>query len=139
MEQAIQKSTNQSIAIRPPVHGVLSKILWHLNQVVAYPMTDLQIEDWARSILELRPDVDLNAVKFLIDKFKTGEREYDSKKGIQNIFVGLKYIRKDGDSYQLMKDPVAVYIPRQEGTNNQDHLAEIDRRIASGEYVKPKQ
>lgn len=130
------QSQNQSIAIKSSLVETVAKIVWHINQVVAYPLTDRQIEDWAKSILELKPDIDLGALKFLIDKFKTAEAPYDYHCGIQNIFVGLRHVQKTEKGFIFSKDPVPVFIPRKEGTDNQEQLDELDRRLATGDYVK---
>lgn len=118
METLPTLGQNQNLEIKKQ-EVTVAKILWHINQIVSYPMSDHQIEDWAKSLMELKPNTDLAALKFLIDKFKTGDFEYDYKKGIQNIFIGLRHIYQEDGVYKISKDPVAVYISRKEGTDNQ--------------------
>lgn len=128
METLPTLGQNQNLEIKKQ-EVTVAKILWHINQIVSYPMSDHQIEDWARSLMELKPNTDLAALKFLIDKFKTGDMEYDYRKGIQNIFIGLRYVYQENGVYKISKDPVAVYIPRKEGTNNQEVIDEIQKLI----------
>lgn len=118
METLPTLGQNQNLEIKKQ-EVTVAKILWHINQIVSYPMSDHQIEDWAKSLMELKPNTDLTALKFLIDKFKTGDLEYDYRKGIQNIFIGLRHIYQEDGVYKISKDPVAVYISRKEGTDNQ--------------------
>lgn len=68
----------------------ISKELFQVNYLVAYPLSDAAIEGWTNCILELRPQTTIEELRSVINKMKTGEIEYDTKKGIQNIFRGIK-------------------------------------------------
>ena len=69
--------------------------LYHVNYLVAYPVSDLMLEGWARSISELMPDVTEFDIKRIIDEMKVGKIKFDSRKGVQNILIALKsYPRK---------------------------------------------
>lgn len=57
----------------------------------------MEIVEWADSIQRLVPDLDLEALEFMIDNMKTGEIAFDKSAGIQNIFMGLKMVTRDDD------------------------------------------
>lgn len=68
----------------------IAEIIWHVNLLMNFPLTDIQIESWSRSINELRPEQDLSKLIAVINMMKIGSIEFNSRKGIQNIFVALK-------------------------------------------------
>jgi hypothetical protein len=80
---------NQSLGLSEKVIE-LALVVFHINQVVPYPLSDLQIADWAKSINELRPDVEPQKLKEVIDKMKLGQIEWNYRQGIQNIFRALE-------------------------------------------------
>lgn len=55
----------------------------------------MEIAEWADSLQRLLPDIDLEAMEFMIDNMKKGEIAYDKNAGIQNIFMGLKMVTRD--------------------------------------------
>ena len=77
-----QNNNQQEVAI----------LLFRINLVRVYPLTDGELSLWAREIISLLPDLDLKKLKLLIDKFVKGEIKYDNKIGLPNIFIGLKQI-----------------------------------------------
>lgn len=72
----------------------IGKILLGVNELSAFPLNTEQISDWAKSINELSPELELGKLKLVIDKMKMGEIEYDKGLGIQNIFLGLKSLTR---------------------------------------------
>lgn len=68
----------------------VSIILSEINQILQFPLSDEMVTNWSETILEANKDVDLNILRFVVFMFKLGEFEYDQKKGIINIFNGLK-------------------------------------------------
>jgi hypothetical protein len=70
------------------------KQLYHVNYLVNYPISDIMLEGWTRSINELMPEATPQDIKFVIDKMKLGEIKFDSRKGVQNILVALKSYTK---------------------------------------------
>lgn len=73
----------------------LSKVLIHYNQLTAFPYSDLQIIEWAKSINELMPELSNETLKFIIDRMKIGYYPFDNRLGIQNIFNGIKQYLND--------------------------------------------
>lgn len=70
----------------------LGKQVYHINQLAAFPLTSVQISDWAQSIEELAPEMTPEQLREIINQYKTGEMEYDKGQGIQNIFEGYRAI-----------------------------------------------
>jgi hypothetical protein len=64
--------------------------LFHYNQLTAFPLSDAQIIDWAKSIKEIAPQLTTEILREIIRRFKVGQGEFDSKLGIQNIFGGYR-------------------------------------------------
>ena len=83
---------NQSVGLVPSTERVneLAKILYQLNMLIAYPLSDSQIIEWALCLLRLIPNIDGVELQVIIDKMIIGEIEYDTKKGIKNIVIALK-------------------------------------------------
>lgn len=77
----------------------ICKVVYHVNQVRTFPLTSLEVVEWSRSIVELIPpeEFDMMKIQFLIKAVKRGEVPWDKDKGIQNIFIGLKYVQKMGE------------------------------------------
>jgi hypothetical protein len=68
----------------------LIKALYHVNLLTPFPISDGMLELWARSIQKLRPEITPEVVTQIIDKMKLGEIKYDTKEGVQNIFIGYR-------------------------------------------------
>lgn len=96
----------------------LCKSLVHFNQLTPYPYSDLQIVDWAKSVEELAPEITPEIIKSIIDGLKIGAIPFDSKLGIQNIFIGYKY---------FLKTAISELNKKQYGTNpNEVEMKEFD-------------
>lgn len=91
MENQLQVSNihQNSIALNEK-EVEIAKIIYHINQLTSFPLSATQIEDWTRTINELRPHQDLVKLKAIVNMMKIGEIEYNSRLGIQNIFLALK-------------------------------------------------
>lgn len=83
-----QTNKNQSVSITTKED--LSKALYHFNYLTSFPYSDLVLEGWANSIIELEPAITPEIIKWITDKMKVGLIDFDAKKGIQNIFVGFR-------------------------------------------------
>lgn len=87
MEMQLEKQKNQlSLSDR---EFSLCKEIYHINQLAPFPLDDNKIQEWARSIEDILPELNLDHLKDLISDFKRGKIEYDKNLGIQNIFTGL--------------------------------------------------
>lgn len=94
MENQLQKITTD-LYLNTPLNEKeieIAKLIYHVNYIIAYPLSDLHLEGWAKSINELKPELNIENLKKVIDKFKLADLQWDTKKGIQNIFIGLKRV-----------------------------------------------
>jgi len=60
-------------------------MVWRLDMILSFPLSEQQIESWARHIIRLCPDVTKERLEEIIDKYLTGEWTYDKDQGIANI------------------------------------------------------
>ena len=86
-----QKKDNQSLELSSELTKI-GQVIVHINQLTPFPYSDFQLIDWAKSINELTPELTPDILKKIIDKFKLGIYEFDSRAGIQNVFRGYKLI-----------------------------------------------
>jgi hypothetical protein len=89
MENQLQVSNNSLSTLLNTKEIEIAKIVWHVNQLVAYPLNDNQIEAWSKSINELLPDLELEELSVLINNFKIGRYDWNYHYGIQNILKNL--------------------------------------------------
>ena len=81
----------------------LEKVTARVNQLMQFPLSYIQVQEWAATIQRVAPDTKLEKVAFVIDCFMNERLEYDKNKGIQNIFNGLKRVYHDGTSYKVIE------------------------------------
>jgi len=86
----LQKITTESQLANTHQQVEFTKQLFHVNCLVSYPINDVMLEVWTKSINELAPEMTSDDLKFIIDKMKIGVYPYDHRVGIQNIFKGYK-------------------------------------------------
>ena len=77
---------NSSLSI---VNLDLAKQVYQINQLVPYPLSDVQIEDIARSLDRLVPELTPELLGLMMDRFKYGYYQWDRTQLIQNIFNNL--------------------------------------------------
>ena len=82
------KTTSAELSVNITTDIDFIKELYHINQIANYPVSDLNLETWAKSIKELTPEITPEILKKIINKYKTGYYKWDSKVGIPNIFNG---------------------------------------------------
>ena len=99
--QLISKRESRSVS----THNIeaLAIELYHVNQLTSYPFSDVVLESWAVSLINLEPEITVEAINWITDRMKTGQIQFDGKKGIQNIFNGFRdyitfQIRNKADS-----------------------------------------
>jgi hypothetical protein len=98
-----------------PITGVIGKLsadeilvcqaLRKYNQLRKFPLTDIEIVEWKTSLFELFPNLDPDAIKFVVLKMLIGVIESDGG-GIQNIIKGLKRLGKNESGYFVKDDQV---------------------------------
>lgn len=99
----IQDSTPQKFIGLSSKEEELTGILYHVNQLTSFPLTMVQIQDWAITINDFYPDLDVEILKTIIRKFKVGRYKWNNKEGIQNICETLTDLRII-DRYSLKED-----------------------------------
>lgn len=67
----------------------LCKQIFSINQLVAFPLSETQMEDWATTLKRLAPNVTNETLQIVLDKFATNRTKWNEKQGIQNIFRGI--------------------------------------------------
>lgn len=73
------------------------KVLWKFNLIIAYPLTDSMLESWINNLLRLQPEITIEQLDEVMDKFITGEVEFFPNKGLTNIFLALNKNKKKFD------------------------------------------
>jgi hypothetical protein len=61
-----------------------------------YPLKDDSIQEWAESINESLPGLEVEELREVMEKFKTGELDFDPRLMIRNIFIGLRMNKSKG-------------------------------------------
>lgn len=77
-------------ASTPDRFNDICKALWKVNLLIAYPLSDAMIEVWGKHLIRLCPDVKVDELDKIMDKFISGEIEYVANKGLANIVKILK-------------------------------------------------
>lgn len=87
------------------IDSSIAKQVYQINQLIPYPLTDIQIEDVSKSLSELLPELNSEDLKTIIDRFKMNHYEWDRTKVIQNIFKYAPEVLKtrlDEEAYKKM-------------------------------------
>ncbi len=85
-----EKSQHPHLANLAPKEIEIGKLIYKINYLISFPMDDILLTEWSKNLNRIMPDLDIHALSEIIDKMLTGEIEYDTRKGIQNIFLALK-------------------------------------------------
>lgn len=96
-----QQGIESIIAGMTPHERAICDVLNTFNQLRSFKLEPMEIIYWKDSIVKLIPDVDTGALEFVVDQMIVGGLEYDTKLGIQNIFNGLKRVRKTETGYAV--------------------------------------
>lgn len=81
------------------VDKVTCKTIAAVNMVVSYPISDTQIEDWTTTIYRLRPNVTLEQLQLVMDKFLDGRTKWDHREGLPNIIRGIDLLQINKGEY----------------------------------------
>jgi len=75
-----------------------------VNELIAFKMDVTDILHWTNEIERLLPGTEPEKIAFLIDCYKKEDLFWDKSKGIQNIFSGLKQIKKlENGEFKVLK------------------------------------
>lgn len=91
--QEIQKS-QQNLPLLNDRLTKIGKLVYQMNLLAPYPLSDQSIIEWSKCIDELMPDLKLETLKEAIDNMKLGKLEYDKNLGIQNIFLAIRSLER---------------------------------------------
>ena len=88
MQNLIPSTTSLSIA-KSDDYSV-RKVVFKVNFLVSFPLSDSQIEDWTSEITRLSPHTTIQDLVEIIDKFMKNDYIWDNRIGIQNLFKAIK-------------------------------------------------
>lgn len=104
MENQLEKiNTNRNLPLNIKELKI-AEIIWEINTLTSFPLSDLLIKAWSRSINELRPNQDLKILSTIVNMMKSGSIDFNNRMGIQNIFLALKKYDKIKIGYVLIKE-----------------------------------
>lgn len=66
--------------------------LLRFNELRAFKLDETEMARWAQTLDKAIPDLNLEKLSFAILKIAMGEIEYDTQRGIQNIFRALERV-----------------------------------------------
>lgn len=98
----------------------LSKEIYRVNLLNPYPLSDLQVVEWAKCINLLLPEMKPEMLQLIINKMMLGVIEWDGKKGIQNIFSAYK---------KLINERIVELISLGNNDIEKNRLTEIAKRF----------
>lgn len=90
-------TTSQSIVKHEPI--VVLKTIARANLIVSFPFSDIQIEDWMKNILQMRPETTIEELNLVMDKFIDGRCKWNHKESLSNIFRGLNLLKLEKGEY----------------------------------------
>jgi len=97
MENQIQQSKHNLSTRLNSKEIEIAKIIYKVNMLVSYPLSDQQIEDWSTTLSGLYSELDLVLLSSIIKEFILDAREWDHRKGIQNITLAIRTKGIDDD------------------------------------------
>jgi len=88
--KALEKQQRQGLALNEQKIEEVGKMVWRLDMVVAFPLSETQIETWSKHILRLCPEATVERISEVVDMYLTGQWDFDKDKGIANIIWPLQ-------------------------------------------------
>lgn len=88
------------ISLTPQIKAITASIR-DVNMLMGFAVEAEQIVRWAQDVARLEPNLDMEKLALLMDCFKTEEIVWDKTVGIQNIFRGLKRIKRSEQTNEL--------------------------------------
>ena len=84
-QQELQKQKQEQLALNNEKTEQMAKMVYRLEMVMAFPLTEIQIENWAETIVRLCPDSTPEQVLEIVDNYLKGVWYFDKDKGIANL------------------------------------------------------
>jgi hypothetical protein len=99
----IVKTHTSGLATLPEEFEQLCQIVYQVNFLRQYPLSPVEIAEWARTLVEFDPELDYATLKFIIQQMKFGNLEYEQKDGVQNLTRAFQKIEKVNTGYRLRR------------------------------------
>jgi len=93
-------TTKASIAKIDPI--LAGKTLFRINLLLPYPLSDNQIEDWLDNIKRLEPNISVQTLNLIIDRFLVGHYKWNSHEALQNIFSAITLYKAEMKYNEMM-------------------------------------
>lgn len=94
MEKNLPANTTKvNIVKSDPV--IAGKTLFRINLLLPYPLSDNQIEDWIDNIKRLEPNISIQTLNLIIDRFLTKHYKWNSHEALQNIFAAINLYKEE--------------------------------------------
>jgi len=97
MENLPAYTNNQSLTLFS--NADLFDALKMANNIVQFPFPSEQIADWCIIIKNKRPEVTMDQLKTVLDKFIDGRSKWNHKESLPNIFRGLDLLKINKGEY----------------------------------------
>ncbi len=128
----LQKTISDDQLVSTTTKESYIKQLYHVNYLVSYPISDLMLEGWSNSIIELVPEITPDDLKEIINRMKLGTIDFDYRKGIQNIFKGYTILLKEllqfnHDQFRMMPNEAQMTINEKYKSENRRILDLLKR------------
>lgn len=81
---------------------IICKAIKKYNQLKKFPLSDIEILEWKDSLLTIWPELDPEAIEFVVNKMIAQEIDCDGG-GIQNIVKGLKRLDVNQEGNYFVK------------------------------------
>jgi hypothetical protein len=99
-------NTDRQLPELTPKENAICRALTVFNQLRAFKLDLFEVLQWKDTIVRVKPDVDVEALKLAIDGLVSGEIPYDQSIGIKNIFIALRRITRDENGKLITLKPV---------------------------------
>lgn len=93
IERAIKSLSKKELSICNSIN--------EFNQLRSFKLNLSDVLQWKDTIIRLKPEIEPEAISFVVDKLILGELDYDKDLGIQNIINGLNMLVRTEKGYKL--------------------------------------
>jgi hypothetical protein len=79
------------------------EIVRRFNQLRHFPLTEGEVFQWVASFNRVMPNLDPEALAFVIDAMISGDYEYDGRAGIQYVVAAIKDVVRTERGFAFRK------------------------------------
>ena len=109
MNELQKISGSQGLHLTKTEQGIC-ECLVNFNQLRGFKLDLAEILEWKDSLIRVSmttgTEVDMDQLQLAIDAMAAGQLEYDDRKGIRNIFIALKFVRRDENGKWKIYKPI---------------------------------